>query len=50
MGDGTAKIVEGQLRVDLDRAREVGHPRVVVLPEPPAPEPHDPSSVVPASW
>ena len=40
VGDRAVEIVDRQLAVDLDRAGEVRDPRVVLLAEPPAPEPH----------
>ena len=40
MGDGTRQVVERQGLIDLDRAREVGRPRVRLAGEPSTPEPH----------
>jgi hypothetical protein len=45
MGDRSDQVVVGQLAVDLDRAREVGHACVGFAAEPPAPGPHRPSVV-----
>ena len=39
--DRARDVVERELGVDVDRAREVGHPRVRPFAEPPAPHPHD---------
>ena len=42
MGDRPRDVVGGQLAIEVDRAREVGDPTVVLLGEPPAPQPHAP--------
>ncbi len=39
--DRARDVVERELRVHVDRAREVGHPRIGPFVEPPAPHPHD---------
>ncbi len=44
--DRTRDIVGGELAIELDRAREIGHPLVVLFAEPPAPEPHASSNSV----
>ena len=44
VGDRPRDVVEGQLGVDLDRPGEVRHPRVRLVVEPAAPQPHAPSA------
>src|SRR5262245_59655629 len=50
VSNGLQEIVEGELRVDLGRPREVGDARVVLLAEPAAPEPHRSSSYLAPPW
>src|SRR6185369_14329262 len=50
VGDRAAQVVECQLRIDLDGAREIRDPRVVLLAEPATPEPHRSSSRRAWAW
>ncbi len=44
VGDRPRDVVEGQLGVDVDRPGEVRHPRIRLVVEPAAPQPHAPSA------